>query len=266
MLQTLKVKSRVAIKAFIQKFGYDIVNFPKLEGPYEKIHVKSFYAPWKEDTEFQNCFAKILLHSMVDKHRCYELWDLVQQSAKLKGALLEIGVWRGGTGCLIAKRARLCGISDPIYLCDTFSGVVKASERDDIYKGGEHGDTSMGIVLDLAKNLHLDNIHILKGIFPEDTGVQVEDLKFRFCHIDVDVYASAVDIVSWVWPRMVVGGIIVFDDYGFPTTNGIRDYVNELKAVEGLISLHNLNGHAVWVKINDSKQSLNVKNPSEAIF
>jgi len=252
MLQTLKVKSRVAIKAFIQKFGYDIVHFPKLEGPYEKIHVKSFYAPWKEDSAFQNCFTQILLHSMVDKHRCYELWDLVQQSEKVEGALLEIGVWRGGTGCLIAKKAKLCGISEPVYLCDTFSGVVKAGMQDDIYKGGEHRDTSMGIVLDLAKSLNLDNIRVLKGIFPEETGSQIENLKFRFCHIDVDVYTSALDIVNWVWPRLAVGGMIVFDDYGFPTTKGIRDYVNERKHFEGLISLHNLNGHAVWIKINEA--------------
>ena len=29
--------------------------------------------------------------------------------------------------------------------------------------------------------LNLDNIEVLTGIFPEETGGRVENLKFRFC-------------------------------------------------------------------------------------
>lgn len=249
MIHSLQVKCRRSIKSFAKRFGYDIVSFPKLEGPYEQIHVKSFYAPWKQDLEFQKWFSIIQTRTMVDMHRCYELWDLVQQSAKLEGSILEIGVWRGGTGGLIAKRAALCGISDPVYLCDTFCGVVKASSRDDVYKGGEHQDTSKQIVKNLVQTLQLENVHILQGIFPEDTGHQIADQKFRFCHVDVDVYDSTRDILNWVWPRLVSGGIVVFDDYGIPTCKGIRDYVNERKSEKDRISIHNLNGHAIWIKL-----------------
>jgi O-methyltransferase len=51
--------------------------------------------------------------------------------------------------------------------------------------------------------------------------------EFRFCHIDVDVYQSAKDIVTWLWPRLAIGGIIVFDDYGFPYSQGITTLVDE---------------------------------------
>ncbi|HSX37333.1 MAG TPA: TylF/MycF/NovP-related O-methyltransferase [Chlamydiales bacterium] len=243
------MKCRNAIRSVIRKFGYDLIRFPKLDGPYEKIQVKSYYAPWKGDLEFQNCFSMIQTHSLVDQHRCYELWELCGQSAKLDGALLEIGVWRGGTGALIAKRAELCHISNPVYLCDTFQGVVKATRRDDFYKGGEHQDTSPKIVQKLLNTLNLKNVQILPGIFPEDTGARISEQKFRFCHVDVDVYQSTLDIIDWVWPRLVSGGIIVFDDYGLPTCKGVRDFVNERKHQKDLISLHNLNGHAIWIKI-----------------
>lgn len=247
----LTVKIRQNIKSFVQRFGYDIVAFPKLEGPYEKINVKSYYAPWKEDAEFSKAFKIIQPYSLVDKHRCYELWDLVGQSTKLQGSLLEIGVWRGGTGGLIAKKAHLCGIADPIYLCDTFEGVVKASQKDTSYRGGEHADTSPEIVQKLlTEKLQLKNTVLLKGIFPDQTGGQIANRKFRFCHIDVDVYESTKDIVDWLWPRLVPGGIIVFDDYGIPNCSGIRDFVNERKNSKELISIHNLNGHAVWIKIS----------------
>ena len=249
MTVPLKIKSRQAIKTFIRKFGYDIVAFPKFEGPYERFQSQGIYAPWIEDADFMQIFPEIQTHSMVDRYRAYELWDLVAQSSKLTGALIEIGVWRGGTGALIAKKASLCGISDPVYLCDTFEGVVKASEKDDIYVGGEHSDASEEIVKKLIKKLALSNTHIMKGIFPDETAEKIPDQKFRFCHVDVDVYISARDIVDWVWPRLVIGGILVFDDYGFPTTSGIRHYVNERKGEKDRVSLYNLNGHSVWIKI-----------------
>jgi O-methyltransferase len=56
-------------------------------------------------------------------------------------------------------------------------------------------------------------VQLLVGVFPEETGCLVEDRKFRFCHLDVDVYQSAADVVEWIWPRLVTGGLIVFDDY-----------------------------------------------------
>jgi O-methyltransferase len=54
----------------------------------------------------------------------------------------------------------------------------------------------------------------------------VENLKFRLCHIDVDVYQSAKDVTEWIWERLVSGGIIVYDDYGGDTTPGIARYVD----------------------------------------
>ncbi len=249
MSHALRLKIRQGIKNFVRRFGVDIVEFPKLEGPYEKIHIKSFYAPWKNDEEFNRCFSSIQTHTLVDKHRCYELWDLVEQSSKIEGCLVEIGVWRGGTGALIAKKAELCQIKDPVYLCDTFKGIVKATERDGQYRGGEHSDTSLEITQKLLERLHLKNVHLLEGIFPEDTGFMLGDRKISFCHVDVDVYNSARDIINWIWPKLSVGGIVVFDDYGFPTTPGIRDFVNERKYEADKICLHNLNGHSVWIKL-----------------
>jgi O-methyltransferase len=83
---------------------------------------------------------------------------------------------------------------------------VKAGEEDPDYVGGEHADTSQRSIEEfLYGKLKLDNIEILTGIFPEETGGKVENLKFRFCHIDVDVYQSAKDVTEWIWERLVLG-------------------------------------------------------------
>ncbi len=206
------------------------------------------YSPWLLDRGFQETHAAIKDHTLVDIYRCYELWHLLGQTEHLKGDVLEVGTWRGGTGCLLGARAKTLGLETEVFLCDTFAGVVKTGDSDANYGGGEHADTSVPIVKDLISQLDLDNIRILKGIFPEDTSEEISDRTFRLCHIDVDVYQSGKDILEWAWSRMPVGGIVVFDDFGFPSTTGITKLVHEFEGMSDRVCLQNLNGHAVFVK------------------
>jgi hypothetical protein len=91
---------------------------------------------------------------------------------------------------------------------------------------------------------------ILNGIFPEETSDLIDSkIKFGLCHIDVDVYQSAKDIVDWIWCKMIIGGVIIFDDYGFYSCNGVTKYVNELKERTDCMIIHNLNGHALMIKL-----------------
>jgi O-methyltransferase len=218
---------------------------------YQSLNPIADYAPWRTDPTFLETYDTIRPYTLVDIYRCYELWTLVEQSQKLTGSLIEIGVWRGGTGALIAQRAKLSGITDTIYLCDTFTGVVKASSHDPLYQGGEHHDTSIGLVEDLVyKQLNLEHVKILPGIFPDETAKAVDHESFRFCHIDVDVYHSAKDITAWLWNKLIVGGIIVYDDYGFFGYAGVTTYVDEQRHARDRLVLYNLNGHAVVIKIS----------------
>ena len=154
----------------------------------------------------------------------------------------------GGSGSLIAKRAELEGIDAKVYLCDTFRGVVKASALDPVYRGGEHADASVEAVRNLIHRLNLHNVEVLQGTFPDDTGKSLADKTFRFCHIDVDVYRSAAEIVEWIWPRLCLGGLIVYDDYGFKGCEGVTRFVNEERGLPDRLIIHNLNGHAVAIK------------------
>ncbi|KYK30457.1 MAG: methyltransferase [Thermoplasmatales archaeon SG8-52-3] len=240
------------INKILNPLGYNATFFQNTtDSNYEKITPIANYAPWKNDIKFNEIYGKIINYSFVDKYRLYELWQLVGETTKIPGALIEIGVWRGGSGALIRKKADLCGISDKLYLCDTFEGIVKTDlEKDPYFKNGSLNNTSEKIVNDLInKKLKLKNVEILKGIFPDETKQFVKDDKFRFCHIDVDVYNSARDIVDWIWKRMSKGGIIVYDDYGFEGCIGITKFVNEERKKSDRIVIHNLNGHAVVIKI-----------------
>ena len=225
---------------------------------YEPARPNATYAPWLDAYGFRDCYEKIKDNTLVDIYRCYELWTLTEQVCKLpSGAFIEVGVWKGGTAALIAKMARCSNVgSSKIYLCDTFTGVAKASERDSTYHGGEHSDTTIGDVESLFDRMApgspyiKHDLVILQGLFPEETSYRIQaDETFRLCHIDVDVYESAKGVNEWVWPKMVHGGIVVYDDYGFMACDGVTQYVNEQKDYNDRIVTHNLNGHAVVIKL-----------------
>lgn len=99
--------------------------------------------------------------------------------------------------------------------------------------------------------MNIKNFRILVGIFPDEINFEknlIENIKIKLCHIDVDTYASAKDILQYIWPKIVKGGAVFFDDYGFWGCEGITKLCNELK-LEDSIFIHNINGHAIFIKL-----------------
>jgi len=211
---------------------------------YERIQIAR-YAPWRDDPEFMEIYQCVRSHTLVDIYRCYELWELVRQVQGTEGDVLEVGVWRGGTGAVLAAAARRFKRDADTVLCDTFSGVVKAGERDQAYRGGEHADTSPEIVVRLLESLSLRNCRVVTGIFPDEVAEQMPNRPVALCHIDVDVYESARSISAWVAPRLVPQGILVFDDYGFLSCPGVTQLVDEMREDQRWYFTYNLNGHAI---------------------
>jgi O-methyltransferase len=98
------------IERSLRRAGYEIRKLPnggQAESPYSEVLPLATYSPWLADAEFMQIYDAIKSHTLVDIYRCYDLWQLVAESAKATRAeLLEVGVWRGGTGALIASRCK----------------------------------------------------------------------------------------------------------------------------------------------------------------
>lgn len=212
------------------------------------------YSPWLADGLFNEMYAVCNGVSLVDIFRTWELWTLVEQAAKLpKGDFMEVGVWRGGTSAMIAKKALECSPNSSVYMCDTFTGVVKVSDQDPHYINATHPNDlhacSKDSVEQLIRQYGLTNAVVVEGILPDETGQLLEDKQFKFCHVDVDIYQSAEDILEWLWPRMVIGGMVVYDDYGFYFCPGITKHVEKQIHLDDRFIIHNLNGHAIIIKL-----------------
>ncbi|WP_060481434.1 TylF/MycF/NovP-related O-methyltransferase [Pseudomonas sp. NBRC 111119] len=208
------------------------------------------HAPWVNDTAFLKAHEAVRGHTLIDIMRLYELWTLARQLDHVDGDFLEVGVWRGGSGCLLAMASQRAGRG--VFLADTFSGVVKAGQHDTRYTGGEHADTDVQRVLALARRCQVeDDVRVLVGMFPEHNASQVGG-RLALLHIDVDVFESARDVLRWAAPRLVRGAVVVFDDYGFHGCEGVTRMVNAFMAeATGYRFVHNLNGHAILIKVAD---------------
>ena len=231
-------------------FVFVKIAFPGIDRTKHSVIIpQGTYSPWLIDENFNEIYQKIKNFTKLNEYRMYELWKITEQIKKFGGDIIQIGVWRGGSGCLLAKKSKLDNNSSTVYLCDTFEGVVKAGEKDEFYTGGEHADTSKETVENLAQKLSLDNVKILKGIFPDDTGHSIEHARFGLCHIDVDSYDSAKDILDWIWDKMVINGIIVFDDYGIFSVFGVKKFVDKImKNNKDFLFINNYMGQCILIK------------------
>ncbi len=100
---------------------------------------------------------------------------------------------------------------------DTFEGLPVAHwTSSEIHKPGEFSNTSYEILFNTLPT----NCKLVKGLFP-DSAVYIDD-RFCFAHVDFDFEEGTREAIKWLLPRMLPGGIIVFDDYRWPNCPGVE--------------------------------------------
>jgi len=228
-----------------QRIEYKKKGFALLEYDDGPVHSYPYDSPWITDKAFSKIYDAIRNNTLVDRPRCYALYLLLDQVKDIDGNVLEVGTWRGGTGGMFASILK----EKKVYLADTFTGVVKSSEWEH-YNDKAHDDTSEELVAHfLEKDLGLNNVELLTGIFPEDTGDRVKEEQFAFVYLDVDVYLSTKYAFEYAWPRLSPVGIVAFDYYVMISAcEGISRFVNEIKNDHDKIFIQNLNGQAYIIK------------------
>lgn len=229
------------------------VAIPDREFYRPSEHGDWLFSPWMAQGELRGyaefhdyLMAALAACTAVGPERLFTLFTLASQCLHLEGDFIETGVWKGGTAVLFAKLIRERSASPrQLHLFDTFSGMPATHACDTYYKGGEFADTSLEAVR--AKLPAAEFVRFHPGLIP-DTFEGCEDLRFAFAHIDLDVYQSIRDACAFVYPRLAVGGVMVFDDYAWSTCPGARRAVDEFFATRKMRPLVLSNGQAVVFK------------------
>jgi O-methyltransferase len=135
------------------------------------------------------------------------------------GAFVEVGVYKGGSAAVLLRVAKAQGRT--LYLFDTFTGIPYADpDKGDTHKVGDFGDTSLDAVGRACPGAIL-----CPGVFPQTLPPDIGPVAFA--HIDCDQYASIRGAAEALSPRMVPGGVMVFDDYGHlaGATRAVQDWL-----------------------------------------
>jgi len=124
----------------------------------------------------------------------------------IQGTIAEVGVYKGHTSKILHV---LCP-ERKLYLFDTFEGFPSQ------FLNKEDRRFSNSSVNILKKTIgNLDNIIIKKGIFPETT-TGLENEKFSFVLLDLDLYEPTLAALEFFYSRVNPGGYIFIHDYNNP--------------------------------------------------
>ncbi|MBI9102130.1 MAG: class I SAM-dependent methyltransferase [Spirochaetales bacterium] len=209
---------------------------------------------WRIDLEpgFLEIWDRVKPFTMTSAERGYGLYKGVEylHANKISGALVECGVWKGGSCMLMALSFMARGEMDRLlYLYDTFTGMTEPTDEDVIAwnnlsvsrKMAEEKRAGRDSFGSWAVGFEDVRQNILSIGYPEErlcmiSGDVEKTLKtdpfnqeipekIALLRLDTDWYESTKAELEILYPKLVPGGILVIDDYGH--FKGARRAVDE---------------------------------------
>jgi O-methyltransferase len=166
--------------------------------------------------------------------------DFIVQN-RIPGAIVECGVWRGGS--IMASALALLKHGDvqrDLFLYDTFEGMSAPTSRDKTYDGKTAADQLRAdsektevwcyASLDEVKRNVLstkypsNKVHFVQGKV-EDTIPGIIPEQIAMLRLDTDFYESTKHELTYLYPRLSKHGVLIVDDYGH--WQGARAAVDE---------------------------------------
>lgn len=188
----------------------------------------------KLDPAFVALYRGLTHSTLTSVPLAYALYQAVRHiiRADLPGALVECGVWRGGSMALAA--AMLAEFGDrrrELWLYDTFDwrwdqladcdgftllGCLKQGGVEEV---GQDDHLRMGTSVEEVGRLLAstgyprDLIRLVPG-YVQDTIPGQAASRIALLRLDTDLYESTLHELTHLYPRLVPGGILIVDDYG----------------------------------------------------
>ena len=74
--------------------------------------------------------------------------------------------------------------------------------------------------------------------------------RFKLCHVDVNTYNATRLSFEFIRKKIVKNGVIIFDDYGIHSTQGIKKYVDIIikKYRNEFTFINNYMGQCILIK------------------
>ena len=192
---------------------------------------------------------EVRMHTMISTERLLANMDAVEHVVRrgVPGALVECGVWRGGSVVAMVRVLQRLGVDDrDVYLFDTFTGMTEPEEVDtsplepsatSTWQSTPEGATPWRWAFDaaiydedsvreyvLATGYPAERVHLVRGPVEETLPEQAPE-RLALLRLDTDWYRSTLHELEHLYPRLSPGGVLIVDDVGH--WDGARKAVEE---------------------------------------
>ena len=202
-------------------------------------------------------YERVRPHTMTNLLRINALVQAVQHVVRRNtaGALVECGVWRGGSVLAMLLQLQRMGVTDrDVYLYDNFEGMSQPAAVDtspfeqpasrtwhnavnagrrawhEFFKPEIFSFEQVRATI-LASGYPATRLHFVKGDVLETIPAQAPE-RIALLRLDTDWYESTRHELVHLYPRLSAGGVLLIDDYGH--WDGCRKAVDEYFAADGV--------------------------------
>jgi hypothetical protein len=247
-------------KSFLrQSLGIDIVRVrvPPLIPSYQKNLL------YEADAFFNQLYDRGMATSdtpdggLKRRERFYNLMQFFSQTLSLDGLVVECGCWKGLSSfmmCNYVLRHRPDFRGEEYHIFDSFEGLSPPTELDiivdkaaaqDRRKFGQPSGTYAASLDDVQQVLSgFPEITYHRGWIPQSFQ-DIPEAQYKFVHIDVDLYEPTRASVEYFYPQLIMGGIIICDDYGSLYWPGAKQAIDEYCSQNNLPLLVVSTGQAI---------------------
>lgn len=211
-----------------------------------------------EKTEFKKAYNKIHGNLKYDQYngphsvawRLHTLCWAAQEALSLPGDFMECGTFKGDFAWVVSQCVDFAKAGKTFYLYDSFEGFA----REDTTVDQGYADFAnpiyqeVGIYESVLQRFKGNpEVKIIKGYLPE-TLDPIHPEKISFLHMDLNSPGAEVDTLRKLWPRIVVGGFIIFDDYGWKVFAKQKEAEDQFASEHGLSILELPTGQGLLLK------------------
>jgi hypothetical protein len=166
-------------------------------------------------------------------------YELFKQIVDLPGSIVEVGVYRGAGLFTWTKLMETFCPGDRyrmVYGFDQFSGLTQYTDKDGPRDEETYSSSAeaMRTLVDVHNQDSLipgvERCRLIEGDVLETLPQFVKDhpgLRIALLNLDVDLYAPTKVALETLYPLVLKGGIVVFDEYGWEQWPGESRAVDE---------------------------------------
>lgn len=222
----LKTIAKKAVKGL----GYNLVRITPKKANHSTAQLPSDF-----EEESSKIIKLVEQQTMTSIERLNSLINCTKYIVQnnIEGTIVECGVWRGGSMMAVAYTLQeVFSVDRDLYLFDTYEGMSPPTGKD-----VTHFNVGAEVLLnsqdekereayicyatleDVRSNIYSTNypqekIHFVQGKV-EDTIPSQAPEKIALLRLDTDWYESTRHELEHLFPRLVPGGVIIIDDYGY---------------------------------------------------